>query len=289
MTQMKEKIGKGTLTRRTLRLLTANFSRHNVSRNAAALTYYLLYAMFPLLIFVCNLVGRLNLDVTAITDALRNILPTNVVEMLGAYLKHVSNNSSQVLMWFSLVFTVYFPFRAVKDLMDDVRQAYQLDKPRHPVRYAVRQVLFTLAFLVMIMLTLLLSILGQRFLSAVGKWLSGFGLPPTPSFVLALWQYVRFVLAAAVMFAALGMLYGTAQDERQPLSATLPGVVVAMVAWLAVSIGFSFYVENFSYFSVIYGTLGAVIVLLSWLYFTSLILILGAEFNAALRTARDAE
>ena len=73
-----------------------------------------------------------------------------------------------------------------------------------------------------------------------------------------------------------------AQDRKHRVRTVLPGVVLAMVVWLVVSIGFSVYVENFANYSVIYGTLGAVIVLLVWLYLTSFVLILGAEFNAAL-------
>ena len=84
------------------------------------------------------------------------------------------------------------------------------------------------------------------------------------------------------MFGILGLLYVVSQDRKRPAKAILPGVAIAMTAWLMVSIGFSVYVENFANYSVIYGTLGAVIVLLMWLYMTSFILILGAEYNASL-------
>lgn len=95
-------------------------------------------------------------------------------------------------------------------------------------------------------------------------------------------QYLRFALLATIMFAVVGLLYAVAQDRKNRVRTIMPGVVLAMVAWLVVSIGFSAYVENVADYSVIYGTLGAVIVLLVWLYLTSFVLILGAEFNAAL-------
>ena len=84
------------------------------------------------------------------------------------------------------------------------------------------------------------------------------------------------------MFAVVGLLYAVAQVRKNRVRTIMPGVALAMISWLVVSIGFSAYVENFANYSVIYGTLGAVIVLLIWLYLTSFILILGAEFNAAL-------
>lgn len=272
--------------RQTIRLLVTNYFEHNVGQTAAALAYYLLFAMFPLLIFVSNLLGLLHLDAGAIAQELLPILPQDVVNLLKNYLEYVSQNSSQALLWFSLVFTVYFPMRATRGLMNGVRTAYQLEKSGGAVSRAVRQLIYTLVLLVAIVLALVISTLGRRVLAYLLQVFPGAQRAPVLRELLGLWHYLRFVFLGAVMFAALGALYAMAQDRRQPLSAILPGGIAALVAWLAVSIGFSFYVDHFANYSVIYGTLGAMIVLLIWLYLTSMILILGAEFNAALRTVR---
>lgn len=264
-----------------------NIAEHDVGKSAAALTYYLLFAMFPLLVFVSNLLGLLDLDVASISKALMPIMPDDVVNLLEAYLYYVTDSSSQVMLWFSLVFTVWFPFRAVKSLMEDVRIAYQLGKPPRPVLYAIRQFLFTIVFLVIILVLFLLAVLGRRFVSTVTAWLGIDDILNISPVFLNLWQYLRFVLLAAIMCAVLGLLYAASQDKRQATKTIMPGVAIAMTAWLVVSIGFSIYVENFANYSVIYGTLGAVIVLLMWLYMTSFILILGAEYNASLANARQ--
>lgn len=271
---------------KAIRKTVFHVAEHDVGKSAAALTYHLLFAMFPLLIFASNLLGLLDLNVTSITAALLPVMPDDVVYLLEAYLNHVTDNSSPVMFWFSLVFTVWFPMRAVRQLMNDVRLAYQLDKPEKPVLYTIRQLLFTIAFLVVVLVTLLLAVLGRQFVSVVTNWLGLEQILGLQPILLNMWQYLRFVLLAAIMFAVLGMLYAVSQDKRQPAKAIMPGVAVALVAWLLVSIGFSIYVESFANFSVIYGTLGAVIVLLMWLYMTSFILILGAEYNASLTAAR---
>lgn len=270
-----------------IRKTVLNIAQHNVGKSAAALTYHLLFAMFPLLIFVSNLLGLLDLNVTSITAALLPILPDDVVYLLEAYLNHVTDNSNSVILWFSLVFTVWFPMRAVNQLMGDVRLAYQLEKPARPLRYLVRQLLFTVVFLIVVILTLLLAVLGRQFVSSVTKWLGLTQILWISPVLLNMWQYLRFVLLAAIMFAVLGLLYAVSQDQKQSAKAIMPGAIVALVAWLIVSVGFSIYVENFANYSVIYGTLGAVIVLMVWLYLTSFILIVGAEYNAALAAARQ--
>lgn len=272
--------------RKVLRLLVRNFFDHNVASNAAALAYFLLFAMFPLLIFVSNLLGLLDLDVASITRNLQQVFPRGVVEIVGDYLEYVSRISSPTLLWFSLIFTVYFPTRAAGGLMDDVRLAYQLEKPRNPVTYLFRKLVYTLVLLVAIVLTLLLSIVGRRVLEAVMAYFPALDELAMLDMLVMMWQYFRFFIVAALMFVALGLLYAFAQDRRETVRTIMPGVAAALAAWMAVSIGFSFYVENFSNYSVIYGTLGTVVILLSWLYITSMILILGAELNAALWTVR---
>jgi len=266
----------------------SNVAAHDVPKSAAALTYQLLFALFPLLIFVSNLLGLLDLNVESITKALLPILPDDVVYLLESYLNHVTDKSSPLLFWFSLIFTLWFPMQATKGLMDDVRLAYQLGKPARPLLYLIRQFVFTILFLIIILVLFLLAILGRQFVTTVSGWLGIAALlQQIPAVLLNLWQYVRFALLAAIMFVALGLLYAIAQDGKNRVRTILPGVALAMTAWLAASIGFSVYVENFADFSLIYGTLGAVIVLLMWLYLTSFILILGAEFNAALAFARQ--
>lgn len=277
---------KASVFRPTLRLLVANFFSHNVGRNAASLAYYLLFALFPLLIFISNLLGLLDLNVTAITQALQQFLPKDIVELVESYLDYVSHTSSHTLMWFALVFSIWFPMRAVKGLMDDVRLAYHLDKPHNPVTYVIRQLIYTIMLIVVIGLTLLLSTMGEHVLSHIKDMLSGNTLQIS-EYLLNIWQYLRFVPVGLLMFVALGTLYAAALDTRQPRKEILPGIMAALISWMAVSIGFSFYVENFANYSVIYGTLGAVIVLLIWLYMTAVILILGAELNAALRIVRS--
>lgn len=264
-----------------LRLLVTNFFEHDVGKNAAALAYYLLFALFPLLIFISNVLGLLKLDISAIIQVLQRILPSDIVGLVETYLEHVSHTSSQVLLWFALVFSIWFPMRAAKGLMDDVRLAYHLDKPTDVVRYTVRQLAYTIVLLLVIGLTLVFSTLGKQVLGYINYLIPEQTMRISVYFI-DIWQYLRFVPVGLLMYAALGTLYAASLDKRQPVKNFLPGMIAALSTWMIVSIGFSFYVENIANFSVIYGTLGAVIVLLMWLYMTAVILILGAELNAAI-------
>ena len=255
--------------------LIYRYHRHDVAQQSAALAYYLLFTLFPMLIFVSSLLGLLQIQEADALELLSTVLPDAVVDLCATYLGYVSQTATATMFWFSLVFSIYFPMRAANCLMRSVRRAYGLKRPTSLVRHYLRVLLFTAVLILVVVASLLLMTFGQRLLLYLaGRFLFMTG-------IIHLWHYLRFFLLALLLFATLGMLYALAQDERQEAGAILPGAVCALVGWMVVSVGFSFYVENFAHYSVIYGTLGAVIVLMIWLFLSSVTLIMGSEYNGA--------
>ena len=98
---------------------------------------------------------------------------------------------------------------------------------------------------------------------------------------ITLWGNLRFLILAAAVFLAIAVLYAIGQGRRS-LRNIWPGVLLALTAWMALSLLFSLYVENLGRYSLLYGSIGAIIVLLLWLYLTATLLIMGAEFNSVL-------
>ena len=266
------------------RFLTRTVERylfHGVAQEAAALAYYLLFMICPLLIFLSSLLGLLELDISGIIQGLASLLPAGVVELIESYLSYVSETSSRAMLWFGLVFTIYFPMRAADCLMIAVRRAYHLPRPKNQIIYMAKVLLYTVFLLVAIALTLALATVGRAALEFAGRFFV------VPEAFIELWTDLRFLVLGGVMFAAVGLLYAAAQDGRQPARNVVPGALAALVGWMVVSAAFSFYVENFANYSLIYGALGTVIVLMMWLNLTAAVLILGAEVNGVLLVMRD--
>ena len=114
---------------RGIYLMIQRYLRHNVGIQSAALAFYLLFTLFPLMIFVSALLGLLDLNVAGILEALREILPLEILEFIGVYLTYVGENPSPQLLLFGLFFSLYFPMRATNALMRSVRTAYHLGPP----------------------------------------------------------------------------------------------------------------------------------------------------------------
>ena len=263
--------------------LTRRYFGHHVARDSAALTYYLLFAIFPLLIFLNNLLGLLAVDAEELLSGLALVLPRDMVDLVEQYLSYVSRVSSKALLWFSLVFTIFFPFRAVNALFLSVRKAYGVGKPVHQLRYQLRVLIFTLLLLITLALSLALNTVGRSVLNFVSDFVY------LSDAAIRLWSWLRFVILGALLFAVLVLLHSLALDGKEALRGILPGVLVSLAAWLVFSLLFSLYVERAARYSLIYGSIGGVIVALLWLYLTAVTLIMGAEFNGVLLKLRSTQ
>ena len=147
--------------------LVRRYYLHDVGRDSAALTYYLLFALFPLLVFISTLLGILKLDVDSVTQVLSQIVPADVMSVLESYLEYVSANASRQLLWFSLVFSIWFPMRATSCLLHSLRKAFNMGPPRKMLLNQLAILLFTVWLILSIGLTLLLVTVGRRALEFV--------------------------------------------------------------------------------------------------------------------------
>ena len=266
---------------RGIMLLLRRYYGHHVGRDSAALTYYLLFAIFPLLIFFSNLVGLFAMDIGSFLVKLSAIIPEEALELILQYLQYISEASSEKLLGFSLVFSIWFPFRAANSLFASVRKAYGLGPSTHFLLDQGKVLLFTLALLLMFPLSLLIVAVGDNLLSFVARFIY------ISEHFIVLWSSLRFVLLAVIVFCAIIALYALAQD-RPTVRYMWPGVLFSLTAWMALALCFSLYVENMGRYSLFYGSIGTIIILLIWLYLAATMLILGAEFNCVLAELRDA-
>ena len=261
-------------------LMVQRYLRHDVGIHSAALAFYLLFTIFPFLIFISALLGLLQLDVAGILQVLEDFLPREVVNLVGMYLTYVRENPSPQLMVFGLAFSVYFPMRAANSLMRAVRTAYHLGPPRHALVHYFKSLLYTVLLILAIALTLAMMTVGDRLLAYA---VENFSLPPVAA---EAWARLRFPVAGTTGFFALFFLYAFAQDSRQSWRNLWPGTLFSLAAWLTLSFLYSVYVDNFAHYSVLYGSIGTMIVLMIWLYMSSATLIMGAELNGTIISLR---
>ena len=262
------------------RKLFNSFFDDDIGTTAAALSYYMTFSFFPLLIMMSIILGRLGLESGAGEAIMRNILPADVLDIAQKYLIFVNSEGSTNILFASVFFTIYFPVRSVKKLMDGINRAYNHEWRKTAVRKYMSVLIFGVIVYAMIIFSIFLASVGESALTVLLKLLS------LPIGFAQVCNYLRFVIFWCVGIGVVLALHYVSPDEKMSVKEMLPGCVLSVTVWTVVSGLFSIYVKYIGRYSILYGSIGAVMILLYWLYLTAVILLMGAEFSSILRERR---
>jgi membrane protein len=211
-----------------------------------------------------------------VSYALGRILPTGTTTAL-AYLRGNANRPVGLLVSASLL-TMWTASGVIISWMEGFRRAYQLPKTWGLVKE--RLIAMSLVLMAGIPLTFatILVAFGSRIETRI---LFNIGHEFGP-LVLLLWGLIRWIIAILSSIAVIQLIYHNAVPRTQPWHTVLPGAVLATAMWLLSTAIFGWYLQHYADYSIIYGSLGAAIALLTWMYIISLVVLIGAEFNAML-------
>lgn len=252
--------------------LRQEWTRNKLSDAAAALTFYGVLALFPFLLFIVTLAGLIiqPAQVQALLGALERELPPVLNRIPSAQLAQLTSGPARGLLTFSALTAVWSATAGVVSLMKALNTAYGVKEGRPRWRIYGTALGMVLAGAVLALLAGLVAVAAP----ALATWLG----EPWPTLV----GWLRLPVATILMMILWATIYSVLPDARQKFKFMTPGSVTGVLVWLATSLGFSFYVSHFSTFGITYGALGGIIVLLLWMWISSLALMLGAEINAVL-------
>ncbi len=280
LTALKERIQKNAFLGSVWEIVRRSF-RHNIFGMAAELAYYLLFCFLPLIIFGSSLIGLLNFDMTEFSQEIARLIPEDIMNLVRSYLDYVQSMQSPTLMYMGLVLSIYFASSAMRSLMRSLNKAYDVHKDRHPVKKFIISFFFSIVFLVLILLSMLILLAGGYIVQLL------IGIFPQIEGFQWLINLLRFTILILPIWGVLILLYRFTPNRKLRFSSALPGAVFSTVTWMVVSAGFSFYVSDMARYSFLYGSLGAIIVLMLWLYITGMIFILGGELNFVVMKRRE--
>lgn len=240
---------------------------------AACLAYFLLLTLFPLLICVSYILGLVNIDIASLMDSLENVLPGQALDVLSSYLGYIAHRRSAALFiaglmacWFSAAAAFRTITRVILDAYTEVSQSI--------VRGLVVSVIFPLALLVTIDLSVIVVVTGQRTLQVIGQHLpfDVAGFQP--------WSWLRYLLLFSIFYLFLLAVFVLASPKGTPRAPMMVSSLVCTLALVASSAVFSWFIGLSSRYSLVYGSLVSIIILLIWLYLCGQILFLGIVFTS---------
>ena len=265
------------------RRVAIQFSSHRVMEEAASVTFYTLLALFPALAALVSLYG-LFADPAALSANLHNIpsvLPGGAMDILDTQLKSLASSSGKALslgLAFSLATSLWSSNQSIKSLFSSLNIVYGAQETRGFVRFTLVTLSFTLGALLFVVLAIACVVALPIVLNfaGVGAW-------SETLLRLARWPLLLVVIGG---FLAMVYRYGPCRP-RVGWRWVTPGSAFAAITWAAASIGFSYYVSHFGSYNKTYGSLGAAIGFLTWLWIATMVVLIGAELDSEI--AQQAE
>ncbi|HVL75247.1 MAG TPA: YihY/virulence factor BrkB family protein [Noviherbaspirillum sp.] len=255
----------------------ADFLDDDMLTHASALAFQALFSIFPFIIFLIALLGFLQL--TSFFEWLQShavmMLPAEAAKPVTEVIAGLQQQQGGLLS-FGVIFALWTASAAVRVVMNATNAAYDVREARPAWKLYPLSIIYTIGIAAMLILSAVLMVLGPQAMEWIGNQV-GFG----DTFV-TVWTWLRWPAAFLLLILATAIIYYVCPNVEQEFRFITPGAMIAVVVWILASVGFNFYVANFADYNAMYGSIGAIIVLLFYLFISSAVLLFGAEVNAVI-------
>ncbi|HKS14258.1 MAG TPA: YihY/virulence factor BrkB family protein [Pseudomonas sp.] len=253
------------------------FLDDEMSTYASALAYQMLFSLFPFLLFLIALIGFLHLPDFFSWLRLQSelVLPPQALDLVNPVIDQLQQSKGGFLS-VGIFIALWTASAAVRLMMSAMNAAYDVPEGRPVWKRIPLSVVYTVGIAGMMLAAAALMVLGPQ----VMEWIAAqIGVQ---EFIVTLWTILRWPVIILLLMIAVAVIYYVMPDVKQNFRFITPGSVLAVVVWIVASLGFGYYVKTFADYNAMYGSIGAIIVLLLYFYISAAVLLLGAEMNAVI-------
>jgi membrane protein len=264
---------------RLLRLAVWRAFQHDAFSIAKASAYSSILTFFPALLVVGSVLATWHKGapfMREITYALSRILPAGTTTAMS-FLRGAGERPVGLLITASLL-TLWTASGVMVSWMEGFRRCYELPK----IWGLVKERMISFLLVVFALLPMTFATLLVAFGSKIESDILYYSAREFSPYILLMWTVIRWVIAILTSIAVIALIYHNAVPRTQPWQSVIPGATLATGLWFSTTLLFGSYLRHYADYSIIYGSLGAGIALLVWMYMVSLVVLVGAEFNAML-------
>jgi membrane protein len=257
----------------------------DVLTRSAALAYYFILALVPMIFFLTAILGFFARSHDLQSDLLHytaRLMPGDTYRLIRKSLQEITENSSGFKLALGLVLALWSGSGGISSIMDALNRCYGINELRPWWKRRLAAVGLTIAISALIIVALLIILYGGNIVDFIG---SRVGLSAA---AVMIWHFAQWPIAFLFVLTAFALLYYWGPDSKQTWQWITPGSLVGVLVWIGVSMLFRVYLHYFNTYSKTYGALGAVIVLLFWLYISGFAILLGGEINSEIENAAAA-
>ncbi|MDR0916256.1 MAG: YihY/virulence factor BrkB family protein [Oscillospiraceae bacterium] len=247
------------------------YVKQRVARSSAALSYFVVIALFPLLICAAAILGRLNISQESVLGVWQNIVPAAALSVVTEFLGYVNGNSSTVLIVAAvgvMLTSSSAAFRTIMSIFGDI----QGERRFTGIGGYIFGFVLSGAFIAVIFISAIVVLSGNWIM----QWLETYVLRAS---IANAWLWVRFILMFLVLFFVVFALYAAAAPRKSRTTCRLPGAIAASLLMVGVSAIYSRIISASARYALVYGSLASIIVLLIWMYTCGIVVIMGNVLN----------
>jgi len=268
------------------------FFEHPMATYAAALAYRGLFGLFPFLFILVVLVGALGIPdffdrateharTQPYGQVPRQLEPVveparEQVQPLIGMIERAEEQAGSKLLLFGVAVALWSVSAVARTLTEAFNVAYQVAETRRWWKPLVISLAFGPVLALVVIVSVALMLIGPQLVGSIAE------LVDLDDLFVRFWGWLRFPVALFLLAVVLSIVYRFGPNARQGFRSVVPGAALAVVLWAISSVGFTFYLANFANYGVTYGSIGAAVGLLFYLYLCASVVLLGAEFNAAI-------
>lgn len=260
------------------------FTQVNLIDRAAAVAFYVFLALFPMILFLFTLIPYFPLQgVTAsILEAMHDILPPGTYESVSSTINEIMSIEHGGLMSIGLLLAFYFSTSAVSSFFRGFNMGDKEFGQISFMKMQVYSILVTLMFVVLLLLSIVLIMVGQRLLPILFTKIHLY-----KGITVFLINLVRWLIVIFALIVAMSLLYHFGDPRSKRFKLFTPGSLLFTGLFIVGTVLFNFYISNISTYNLLYGSIGGLIIFVIWIYFNCILILIGYELNKSIAKAQS--
>ncbi|MBP2639843.1 MAG: putative rane protein [Firmicutes bacterium] len=254
--------------------LIVRYKEDELAAMSAQITYYLILAFFPFLFFLINLLSFTPLSNKLLISNFNIILPHDTAILVKNILAETVQAKSKTILFLGMLGSLWAASQGMSAIIRGLNHSYGVKESRHFIKLNFIALLSTMGLTAMIIFSFFMIVFGR----IIGSYV--FGLMGAKTLFYSIWLFLRYGISLTLMLVTFYLIYKYLPNRKLKFNNIMVGTIFTTIGWVSASLLFSFYINGFVNYEIIYGSLGGIFALIIWLYMSTLIFLLGGELNA---------
>ncbi|MBR5278857.1 MAG: YihY/virulence factor BrkB family protein [Clostridia bacterium] len=263
------------ITKKYLSYFLRKLRASRANAYAAQTAFFMFLSLIPLIMLLLSLLKQFGSE-AILTSGITQFTPNIIDSFLDMYLSEIMDDSKLSLTIASAIILLWSASKGVFAIIGGLNSVYEIKENRNYFYLRILAILYTISFILILSAVLMLLVFGDKLNDLL------FTLMPNLQGLVFIISSLRFIITFVFLVLFFCLLYKALPNEKMSFSDQIPGAVISAAGWIIFSMLFSFFVDNFSHYANIYGSLSAIIILMLWMYICIYIVFIGAEINLIL-------